>query len=743
MSFTWRRPTPQRARALAPHGANTDLRGRHLATFACRRWSDLPLLATWSLVLAYALFFGMLTVRRHEAFLTSAFDLGNYDQALWNTAHGHPFALTNIAGVTTRLAHHVEPILLLIAPLYWLWSDPRLLLWLQSMVVALGALPLFWFSRRRVGAWPSVVLAAVYLLSPALEGANLFDFHAVTLAPTFLLLALNWLDEQRDGPFLAAALLALGTKEEIGLIVALMGLYALLIQRRRFGWLPLLVGAGWSTLAIGVILPHFNPTGQPEHIGRYGALGKGLGDVLVTLVRRPWTPVALLVEPDRFRYLAGLLLPLAGLPLLAPEVLLLAAPSLAINLLSDYAPMHTLVGYHYPAPIIPFAIAAAAVGVSRLARGLEGARPLVPSLGTRRGGIPERREQPGSFLEGAPAHDAPSPALRATLPSPSLNDVDEASARSFNLPTFNLLTLFVLLASLVAQVRSGATPLAAGFTWPAVTEHHRVGEAVIAAIPPNAAVSAGWRLNPHVSERRRVYQFPDVREADLVLLDVTMLDLFMHPNDLHAQVETLLAQGWGVAAGTDGWLLLQRGTVANGQPPDGLPPEFYSFARLKAPPRPEFAMQADFSDTVRLLGYDFAQTVDGPRLTIYWTALRPPAEASGSEPRLRLWPLFLDPRDGHVLEDTSLRPLIETLWYPLERWQPGEIVRTTTIPWQFGSDYTVAVAVRADGESTSWLQPRILSSDVVPELVHEGKAIKLLDVRANRPVPARRLVRPP
>src|SRR5690606_23412919 len=143
-------------------------------------------------------------------------------------------------------------ILLLIAPLYWIWSDPRLLLWLQAVVVALGAVPLYWFARRRVGGWPAVGVAAAYLLSPPLQGANLFDFHAVTLAPTFLLFALNWLDESRGVPFLVAAGLAASTKEEIGLIVAAMGLYSLLVQRRRFGWIPLLGGAAWSALAIGV-----------------------------------------------------------------------------------------------------------------------------------------------------------------------------------------------------------------------------------------------------------------------------------------------------------------------------------------------------------------------------------------------------------------------------------------------------------------------------------------------------------
>ncbi len=214
------------------------------------------------LVALYALFFSAYTIQRHQAFLTSAFDLGNFDQAIWNTAHGRPLALTNIPGVTIRLAHHVEPILFLIAPLYWIWSDVRAILILQSLAIAAGAIPLFWYATRRVGAGPAVIFAAIYLLFPALQGVNLFDFHAVALAPLFLLLAWNWLDEQRDGLFLVAGVLAAMTKEEISLLIAMMGLYTLVVQRRRFGWLPFVAGVGWFFFVLEVISPAFNQAGQ-------------------------------------------------------------------------------------------------------------------------------------------------------------------------------------------------------------------------------------------------------------------------------------------------------------------------------------------------------------------------------------------------------------------------------------------------------------------------------------------------
>ena len=104
----------------------------------------------------WAIFTGLLAVGRHMNLQTNAFDLGYVSQALWYDAHGEPFRFTTIQGVSALLegvdpsrirhphwllAFHVEPALLLLAPLYRLWPDPRLLLWLQAAVVAAGALP--------------------------------------------------------------------------------------------------------------------------------------------------------------------------------------------------------------------------------------------------------------------------------------------------------------------------------------------------------------------------------------------------------------------------------------------------------------------------------------------------------------------------------------------------------------------------------------------------------------------------
>jgi len=110
----------------------------------------------WALIVAYFLYFGVLTVQKHNAFQTTAFDLGNVDQAVWNTQHGRPLAMTNIEGLTNRLGTHVEPILVPISLLYFVWSDPRALLLLQTAIIALGAWPVYLIARRAFSQQQSV-----------------------------------------------------------------------------------------------------------------------------------------------------------------------------------------------------------------------------------------------------------------------------------------------------------------------------------------------------------------------------------------------------------------------------------------------------------------------------------------------------------------------------------------------------------------------------------------------------------
>ena len=196
-----------------------------------------PIIVLLAAVAAYAVYFSFLTITRYAAFEARALDMGNLNQAVWNTARGNWFHLTNQPGTVNRLSLHVEPILVPISWLYWIYDGPPTLLVLQAVIVALGALPTYALARYKAfGPWAALAFAGAFLLNPSLQAANWLEFHPVTLAPTFLIAAFYFLVTGRTGWFAVFAVLAASCKEEIALLVFMMGLYAAIaLKRPRLG----------------------------------------------------------------------------------------------------------------------------------------------------------------------------------------------------------------------------------------------------------------------------------------------------------------------------------------------------------------------------------------------------------------------------------------------------------------------------------------------------------------------------
>ncbi len=306
-----------------------------------------PARLVWLATAAFAACFGVLSVLRHRAFGSGRFDLGNMTQAVWSTANGDVLSVTDVHGEQiSRLGSHFDPILVLLAPAWWLWPSPEALLVVQAGAVAAGALPVFWLARTHLDAdRPAAALALAYLLFPPVQWLTASDFHPVALACPLLLFAWWFLDERRLLPFALCAAAALATKEHVGLAVAAMGVwYAVRYRAPRTGAVVAVAAGSVALLAALVIVPHFAPGGTSAFESRYDSPS---------------------LDGRDLSYLAALLLPLALLPLAAPLALLPALPELGLNLLSSTT-TQTSVKTHYAATVIPALLAATVYAVTRL-----------------------------------------------------------------------------------------------------------------------------------------------------------------------------------------------------------------------------------------------------------------------------------------------------------------------------------------------------------------------------------------
>src|SRR5258706_13742368 len=210
-------------------------------------------------------------------------------------------------------------------------------------------------------------MATAYLLSPALLGVNIFDFHPVALATPLLLYAVLALTYKRYVWFLIACVLAAACKEDVPLTIAVLGILVIWKYKLpRLGITLMIGGVLWSFLAFKVIMPHFYPGVQANNFWyRYEALGSSPGAAIGNIFLHPWLLFTTFITLDRFYYLLGLVRSTGFLALLAPEWLIPALPSLAVNLLSTDPLLYNGV-YHYNAVIIPFVMLASIHGTRRL-----------------------------------------------------------------------------------------------------------------------------------------------------------------------------------------------------------------------------------------------------------------------------------------------------------------------------------------------------------------------------------------
>ncbi|MFF5280234.1 DUF2079 domain-containing protein [Streptomyces sp. NPDC013171] len=305
------------------------------------------------------------------ALRATGFDLGIFDQAvrayarfelprspIKNVHHEFPpgFSL---------LGDHFTPALALLAPLYWLWDDPRALVLAQAALFAAGVPVVRRIARHAFrGAAPDVVRRAadlgglVYALGWPLLNSSYNGFHEVAFAVPLTLLMLERGLAHRYGATALWAALLCTAKEDMGLVVGAYGL-VLAVRAHRAGRATGAALALAGPLVSAVVIAWFLPAmGGPEgYYWSYGRLGADPGEALAHVLTAPWVLLQVSVTPFvKVGMLAWILGTLALLPLGSPT-LLLAVPLLAERVLSDN-PNHWPVINHYDAFLWPILLTA-------------------------------------------------------------------------------------------------------------------------------------------------------------------------------------------------------------------------------------------------------------------------------------------------------------------------------------------------------------------------------------------------
>lgn len=431
-------------------------------------WAAPIMMATFIVI---AIFLGF---RQHAAFQTGL-DLSAYTHLFWNISQGGGFII--LPGPTNYLANHFSPLLLLIAPLFALWPDARMLMVVQSIALTITIIPAYLILRQRhLLLAPLLVLA--FVLSPLLHQTAVAEFHGVMLAAPFLSWAFYALYTRRTRLLLIMLGIAVLAREDMGLFVATFGLFILLFHKgqRLLGLALMVLGGLWTVVVISWVMPSLG--NAYRHFDFFSSVGgESLGEMASNAIRDPMRLVSSLFTTSKLNTFVRFMAPFAFLPLVALGYPLLWLPIVLVYLISNASGSGLLTAWRL-APFLPLLWGSIAVLFVRLRPRWAGSAMAVLLIATIVGFF---------MFSPFPGGGQFNPALYQ------------------------------------------------------VNEHTQIGEEIVASIPPDASyVVAQNGLMPHLATRPEIRLFPlynPARSPDLIVVDEKTSNQYpLNPDEFAAAI---------------------------------------------------------------------------------------------------------------------------------------------------------------------------------------------------------------
>lgn len=216
------------------------------------------MLLVWIIVLT--ILYSTLSILRHNHFQSGGFDLGLYDQSVWQ--YSQLLSPYNTIKERFILGDHLALTLPLISPLFKLWDDVRILLIFQAFWVSFSTFAVYKIARlRKLSPLISFNISFVYSLFYGIQFLIFFDFHPVALGVGLLIWLAYFLEAKKKKLFWITLVLLLLTQENMGIALASLGFVYLFVKKHRKTALLFIVGGIFVSFAAVKIVALFSPVG--------------------------------------------------------------------------------------------------------------------------------------------------------------------------------------------------------------------------------------------------------------------------------------------------------------------------------------------------------------------------------------------------------------------------------------------------------------------------------------------------
>jgi uncharacterized membrane protein len=301
-----------------------------------------------AMVMIYVVYFTRVTLDVHHGLGTSSYDVGLYQQGVWLLSQGKAPFVTLMG--RNMLGDHASLILLFVAPIYRLFPAAGTLYFIQSLVIGLGALPVFLAARKRLQSEATaLVLAACFLLHPAVGWTNRENFHPDCFIALFVGMAIYGALERKWRLYWVFVVLALLVKEDVSLVVLPLGVWVAMRRDRRIGVATALAAVFATFVGMFVIMRSL--IGVPTRNAWRIPFG-GPGGLIRETIERPGNVIQHFRSDSRPFYFWQMTFPVAFAFLRRPGIAAISVVVLGTNMLSTFWYQYHL-EYHYSLIAVP------------------------------------------------------------------------------------------------------------------------------------------------------------------------------------------------------------------------------------------------------------------------------------------------------------------------------------------------------------------------------------------------------
>jgi uncharacterized membrane protein len=436
------------------------------------------------IMITFGILIFMMGILNHYYFKTFTYDYGNYNFAFWDYSHFRISPLTPFRG--NFLQDHFSFTLMYFVPVYWLmnWlTQTYTLIIIQCSLIMVAA----WYTYKIIklktdNFWLGVGVIVYYFLLLGRYTSFASDVNLAIMSACFIPIFLYYFETRKYLIAMIILVLSLFSRENIPLWFIFI-FFVLIIQHRKekkavlFSIAGIVVSIVYFIILFKVFIPAIESPDKQYSLFNYSALGANPGEALLFIIEHPYDAVKMffvnhLNDPAydgvKAEFYWVYLISGGAILFLRPQYLIWFIPIVAQKVLND-DPFRWGIATYYSIEVVtllPISVFLTLIAIKW--KNLQNSLIIVVCIATV-----------AMTIHKLDAHNCRIPWTRVPAK-------EKFYDKRFYLPPFNIKNVNKLLAN----------------------------------IPPDAKVSASNMLLPHISQRRYIYYFPTVKDAEYIVISV-------------------------------------------------------------------------------------------------------------------------------------------------------------------------------------------------------------------------------